>query len=487
MSDFYKLFVQRVGLVGVTQLLVGISGLILLPILTKNLSINDYGIWVQIIITIEIISNVANAGLSLTMVRFLPSIKEKKNIQDIFYSLTSVILFTNICIAIVLYLFADSIATILFNENVWAVKILSLIVIIKGLHLMSLNYFRASQKIKRHSFFVFFETASKMLFVSFFILMNFQIKGAITGLLISYSFTLFVEFFYIFSDIGLKKPQYRNLKKYLAFGLPIVPSKISDWTISMSDRYIISYFFGTAFVGYYVPGYTLGNIINMFFQPLNFVLPMFLSKYYDENNIKRVEEILSISLKYFLAVSIPSVFGLSLLSKPLLIVLTTSEIASKSYLITPFVALSTLLWGIYSIFYQILLLEQKTKIIGKIWTISAILNILLNILLIPIIGIVAAAMTTLISYALSLVITSYYISNSIKIHVDILFIVKTVLASVIMSLLILKLDPFSLSALMCTIFLCAFVYFSTLLLLRGFTIQEIRVFINSYRFYGMGK
>ncbi len=100
-----------------------------MPILTKNLSINDYGLWVQIIITIEIISNVANAGLSLTMVRFLPSMKEKKNIQDIFYSLTSVIVSANIGIATIIYLFADSIATILFNENVLVVKILSRIAI----------------------------------------------------------------------------------------------------------------------------------------------------------------------------------------------------------------------------------------------------------------------------------------------------------------------------------------------------------------------
>ena len=42
----YKLFAQRVGLVGIVNLLVSLSGIIMLPILTKTLPIEEYGIWV---------------------------------------------------------------------------------------------------------------------------------------------------------------------------------------------------------------------------------------------------------------------------------------------------------------------------------------------------------------------------------------------------------------------------------------------------------
>ena len=44
----YKLFTQRIGLIGITNLLVSLSGIILLPILTKNIPIEEYGVWVQI-------------------------------------------------------------------------------------------------------------------------------------------------------------------------------------------------------------------------------------------------------------------------------------------------------------------------------------------------------------------------------------------------------------------------------------------------------
>ena len=43
----YKLFIKRLGLVGLSNILVSLSAIILIPILTKTLSIQDYGVWVQ--------------------------------------------------------------------------------------------------------------------------------------------------------------------------------------------------------------------------------------------------------------------------------------------------------------------------------------------------------------------------------------------------------------------------------------------------------
>lgn len=110
----------------------------------------------------------------------------------------------------------------------------------------------------------------------------------------------------------------------------------------------------------------MGSIITMFTAPLAFMLPAVLSKYYDENNTKEVNIILSYSLKYFLLLAIPSAFGLSLLSKPMLMILSTPEIALQGYLITPFVALGALLFGAYAVIVQVIVLEKKTKITGKI-------------------------------------------------------------------------------------------------------------------------
>ena len=85
-------------------------------------------------------------------------------------------------------------------------------------------------------------------------------------------------------------------------------------------------------------------------------------------------------------------------------ILTTPEIALNGYLVTPFVALSALLFGVYGIIMNLIILEKKTKIIGIIWTIAALIS-LLNIVLVPIFGILAAAAVTLLSY-----LTAFFIS-----------------------------------------------------------------------------
>ena len=114
----YKLFVQRIGLVGITNILIALSSLILLPIMTKSFSIGDYGVWVQINTTIALIPNLATLGLPYTMVRFLSAEKNKEKIQEGFYSIASIVLASTFIISALLFIFSKNIASALFNGDV---------------------------------------------------------------------------------------------------------------------------------------------------------------------------------------------------------------------------------------------------------------------------------------------------------------------------------------------------------------------------------
>ena len=95
--DSYKLFVKRIGLLGITNLLVALNTIILIPILTKNLSASDYGIWVQVLTTFFLITILPHLGLPYTLVRFLSAEKDKGKIQEGFYSMAFLILIVSIC------------------------------------------------------------------------------------------------------------------------------------------------------------------------------------------------------------------------------------------------------------------------------------------------------------------------------------------------------------------------------------------------------
>ncbi|MCK4734501.1 MAG: polysaccharide biosynthesis C-terminal domain-containing protein, partial [Methanophagales archaeon] len=213
-----------------------------------------------------------------------------------------------------------------------------------------------------------------------------------------------------------------------------------------------------------------------YMAPLGFLLPAVLSRLYDEGKEGEVKRYLEYTLKYFLMFAIPSVFGLSLLSKQLLITLSTSEIASYGYLITPFTAVSALFLGVSAFIGQIIVLVKKTKISGSIWMVAAIMNLGLNFVFISYFGILGAAITTLIAYALALVLTTYYSFKHFKFDVDFGFILKSIFASIVMSLVIIEWNPVGTLNVLLVIGICAVVYAAILLLLKGVKKEEIVFF-----------
>jgi O-antigen/teichoic acid export membrane protein len=477
----HKLFTQRIGLIGITNLLLSLSGIILLPILTKNIPIEDYGIWVQISVTIGLIPAVVMLGLPYTMVRFLAAAKKREEIQESFYSIAFIVLFTSAIASFLLFLFSQPLAATLFDNNLTIARILPLIVFIECLNGLLLNFFRTFQQIKRYSMFLFIRTSINVALVAYFVLSGYGIFGAVIGLLISTFFVFLIMASLIISEIGIKIPKFTHIREYLAFGLPTVPGNLSSWVINSSDRYVIGIFLSTAFVGYYSPGYALGSMINMFMAPLGFMLPAVLSKYYDENNINEVKTVLRYSLKYFLALAIPSAFGLSLLSKPILTILSTPEIASQGYLITPFVAASALLLGAAGVIGHGLYLAKRTDIGGKIWIMAAILNLALNIIFVPYMGIIGAAITTLIAFTLVFILATYYSFKYLLFDIDFSSISKSLFASIVMSLVIIMWSPIGLLNVLTVIGVCAVVYAAILLLLKGVKKEEIKFFRELFR------
>ena len=90
--DEYIQFIKRIGIVGIANILISLSGLIFIPIITKNFSTSDYGVWAQVNTLIALVPNIVNLGLPYTMVRFLAAEKDKTIIKESFYSMMALVL-----------------------------------------------------------------------------------------------------------------------------------------------------------------------------------------------------------------------------------------------------------------------------------------------------------------------------------------------------------------------------------------------------------
>jgi O-antigen/teichoic acid export membrane protein len=101
----------------------------------------------------------------------------------------------------------------------------------------------------------------------------------------------------------------------------------------------------------------------------------------------------------------------------------------------------------------------------------------LNIILIPIFGILSAAITTVIAYII-LVFICYLESRFINFNMSWTFACKSIFASSIMVIPILYVSPSSLLSIIFCIIMGISIYFSILFIIRGFSKQEIHFIKN---------
>jgi len=468
----YQKFTKDVFIMGITGVILALKTLIFLPIITKLLGAEVYGVWTQILVTVSFLSPIVTLGLPYTLVRFLAAEKDKKQIQDGIYSVLALILSACAVAALVLIILKHPVSQFLgcSPSLIW---ILSFIIIFESVNIVFLYIFRAFQQIKKYSFFVVFQTFLEIGLVVAAVLLNFGLFGAILSLLIARIINFLLMSVSTIYRMGIATPRFLKIKEYLSFGLPTIPANFSYWVLNTSDRYLIGFYMGTLAVGYYAPGYAIGYCVNLFIGPLWFILPAVLSKLFDENKINEVKNYLKYSLKYFLAVTIPAIFGLSVLSKQLLIIFSTEEIAENGYLIIPFVALSTLFFGIYAVFSQILCLVKKTKLDAKAQVIAATTNFLMNLILIPYFGILAAAFTTFFSFLVLAIFEIYYSYKELTFEIDWKFIIKSIIASVLMTLLVVLLKPDGFIKTLAIIITSIIFYSVLLIIFRSFEKKEI--------------
>ena len=475
MESSYQKFTKDIVVIGIANLLVALSSFILLPLLTKTLGAHDYGIWAQVNVTIGLMIGFAGLGLPFAMTRFLAAKTNKEEVQDEFYSVFSFVFFVTFVISLLLIIFADFVAGAFFDGATQIVRITGVIILVWSLDMVYLNFFRARRQMKRYSIFQIATMYGQIGLIAYLVLNGHGLFSVVLSVLIVRGVILLVLFLFIKSQIGFKRPGFSRIGDYLKFGLPTVLANISHWVVGSSDRYVIGYFLGMTSVGIYSASYAIASVSAMATDVLGFVLPPTLSKLYDEGRMDEVRTHLRYSLKYFLALAIPFIFGAALLSEEVLRIFSTPEIASQGYFIMPLLALSMLLWGVYAVVVNILFLVKKTRIMGVTWVISALVNLGLNIVIVPYLGILGAAITTIIAYSLAVGITIYYSFKEFRFSIDWSFILKSLVASGVMALVVWMIAPVGLSSVVLTIIAGVIVYAVMLFLLRGFEKAELQL------------
>jgi O-antigen/teichoic acid export membrane protein len=472
----HQTFARDVIIVGLATGLVALSGIITMPLLTRTLGATDYGIWAQSLATSGIVLLLVGLGLPYPMVRFLPAKTDKAAVRDDVYSVLCLSLLITLVVSAIMVIFADPIARTFFDGATQIVRLTAVIILLSSPTSMYLTFFRAFSHMKTYSLFTLIDAYGQVGIVAYLVLHGYGIEPIFVALIVLKGLLLICLLLYVTRQMGAAWPRFLRTKEYLLFSLPAMPAILSWWAVSSSDRYVIARYLGLDSVGIYSTAYGIGNIIILIVSVLGFVLTPTLSRLYDEGKMDELSIQISYSLKYFLMLAIPFVMGSAFLASPLLTLFSTADMASRGNVVLPLIALSILLYGAIGMVGQVLLLTKKTALLGFVWVAAAALNLGLNILLVPRLGIKGSAISSLMAYTFVLGIVCYYSFRKVSIPVDSRFIIKSLAASGLMALVVWLISPNSRPQTVAAVVAGVVVYAMGLFLLRAIRKDEVAFF-----------
>jgi O-antigen/teichoic acid export membrane protein len=478
MESSYQKFTKDVLVTSLANLLVAVSGIVFLPLVTKTLGADGYGIWVQVQGTAMLVISFAGLGLPYAMNRFLAAKRDIKEIRGEFWAVVSIVTAVTLILCVAFIAAADFVARNFFEGATNIVRITSLIILVWSLNIVFLNFFRAFRQMKKFAIFTIVNTYGQLALISYLVVNGHGIFSMVIVLLVVNILIFLGLLYFIKRQVGIARPNFSKIKDYLHFGLPTIPGNIAAWVVYTSDRFVIAYFLGVNSVGIYSAVYAIGTLPLIIANIFGLVLPPTLSKLYDEGRLDELKKHLSYSLKYALLFAIPFVFGSAFLAVPVLKIFSTPDIAYGGQTVLLILSINSLIGIIGGVISNVLVPVKKTNIIGISWSLAAIINLGLNIIIVPKMGILGSAISTLVACTFCVGFQTYYSIKEIKFGVDWTFILKSLLASLIMSGVIWMMHPADELTTFSAIIAGIAVYAIALIMLRGFKKEEISLFLG---------
>ena len=194
----------------------------------------------------------------------------------------------------------------------------------------------------------------------------------------------------------------------LQLSLPLIGYSIASQILSVSDRLMISKMVGNSAVGVYSTLYTVSSLSLMVWTAINASFTPYLYQNM-ENPKSRIRKLSMTMLGMYSLVAILLVY----LAPEIVRILATAEYYKGIYIMPP-IAGGVYFIAVSNLYSDILVYLKKTKMIMISSAIAALLNVVLNYLMINAYGYMAAAYTTLVSYIVMAALLSIWANREFK-------------------------------------------------------------------------
>lgn len=420
MSVFKKLFKQTF-IYGLATVLPRVLAVILVPLYTTVMLPEEYGIYSTLMAYLILGNVLLSYGMETAFFRFITKDADNQKIVQS-TTLTSISVSTLVFLGITL-LFTNQIATVAEFKPEYVTYGL-LILALDALVVLPFAWFRVNERPMRYAVVKIFNVVVNLAFNLFFLLLlpklavnssfwnslwfpENKVAYVFIANLIASAVTLLVLLpLYVKIGFGFNKTIWKQMMKY---AIPVLIAGIAFSVNEAFDRILLKYLLpeniAETQVGLYSACYKLGMFMTLFVMAFRLGIEPFFFNHSGHENAKNTYATIT---KYF------TLFGCLIL----LVVVVYIDVFKRILIpnsqywealkIVPLILLANLFLGIYhnlSVWYKV---TDRTKFGAYISVFAAIVTLVLNYVLIPIIGYMGSAIATLAAYGSMMVLSYLY-------------------------------------------------------------------------------
>lgn len=370
---------------------------------TRLLAPDQYGHYALAITAIQWLQSVLFFWLHSGVARFY----EARRVQGQLPSLLTVAYGSGLGLSGLLALAIGLAAVLLDDPWRWLVMAALATLIARSLLLIGLEAHRAAHRVGRYTVI---EGAQCVLGLGLGALLAVETDGSASAVLwgtaLATGFVLLLDaprLRQLTRPLTWSGDEWRRLSQY---GFPLAASALLSQVIMSSDRFFIAWLIDDKAVGLYSVAYALAdrpsaivfNWVGMAAVPIAFTAM-------EREGVAAARQVMEHTGKSLILLLLPCTVGLAAVATPLATVLIGAEFRQETARLIPWIALASLLYGgMVHYAAHAFLITQNTR--WLLWTnlIVVILNVTLNVLLIPPLGLDGAVAASIATYGFGLIL-----------------------------------------------------------------------------------
>jgi len=439
---YTKFAVKNVGIIFVISIIAAFLGYLVRLILAKNLTLEEFGLFYAVFAFLGMLGVFKSFGFDRALAKFIPEFLHKKREDHIKSSIiyVSVIqLITNSIIIAAIYFLSNFLAVHFFNSSQASIV----------LRLMAIAFFIDSfvlvlkfsfQGFKKMLFFSGIDLV-RMLLLVIIIFIGFRLQFGLLSPIIAY-ITVPLALLFIFGFVLIKKvfPEFiksqfifnKNLLKRISkYSIFVMATGTGAIIIGYTDIMVLTFFAGLKEVALYSIALPTARILMYIPNAIGNVLLPLTSELWTKRKLTLLRVGMESVYKYSMIIAIPLAFIMFSFTD-----LIINVLFGKSYILATntmkILSIGMLFLALHRVNVNFFSGIGKPQLHSKIVYSAAVFNLIANLILIPILGIIGAAITTTVSYFIMMFIGLAKIRKFIKIILPIKIWVKTLIAGIIL-------------------------------------------------------